>query len=268
MIAKKDASTSQSSKKTKTKQSEKNTGKEKTDNDASQKTSGVKTDESNTEFSPIERGASGESVVEIQKQLAVLGYLASSVDGKFGPATEQAIKDFQNANQLEPTGVVNKKTYDAIIAAGVTSEKQEQVSFTLIKRGDSGDSVIEVQKRLAELGYLTSSVDGKFGPGTEQAVTSFQEANSINPTGIIDKITYNRLFSSHAVHYVAPVRSLSAEDSSDNVGTRSSSDPMVWITRTGARYHSKSNCGRTKDSWQVTLSEARAKGLTPCGKCY
>lgn len=60
-------------------------------------------------FTSIVKGNSGDAVVEVQNQLAVLGYLTSSVDGKFGPGTEQAVKDFQNANQLEPTGTVDKE---------------------------------------------------------------------------------------------------------------------------------------------------------------
>ena len=52
-------------------------------------------------FSPIKKGATGDTVVEVQKQLLVLGYLTSSVDGSFGPGTEQAVKDFQKAHKLK-----------------------------------------------------------------------------------------------------------------------------------------------------------------------
>ena len=249
--------------------------KPKPDNDSEEKTPQARAIESNEQtaseevsFTSIEKGASGDSVVEIQKQLAVLGFLASSVDGKFGPGTEQAVKDFQNANHIESTGIVDKETYDAIIVAEAAPKEQEKESFTPIKRGDSGDLVVEIQKQLAALGYLTSSADGKFGPATERAVVNFQEANHLSSTGIVDESSYNKLFSSDAVRYVAPVLTPDAEVSNADVGTRSSSDPLVWITASGKRYHSKSNCGRTKSSWQVTLSEARAKGLTPCGNCY
>ena len=249
--------------------------KTKTDKDSDVKTASGKVEESKEKavseevsFTSIEKGASGNTVVDIQKQLAALGFLASSVDGKFGPGTEQAVKDFQSANHIEATGIVDKETYDAIIAAEAAPQEQEKESFISIKRGDSGDSVVEVQTRLAALGYLTSSADGKFGPATEQAVMNFQEANQLSSTGVVDESSYNRLFSSNAVHYVAPVLPVNAEEISADVGTRSAGDPLVWITASGKRYHSKSNCGRTKSSWQVTLSEARAMGLTPCGNCY
>lgn len=41
---------------------------------------------------------------------------------------------------------------------------------------------------------------------------------------------------------------------------------IVYITPTGKRYHFISTCGG-KNSYDVTLSEAKAKGLTPCKKC-
>ena len=70
-------------------------------------------------FAPIANGASGDSVVEIQEKLIALGFLASSADGAFGPGTEQAVKDFQNANHLKATGIVNEETYNAIRNAEV-----------------------------------------------------------------------------------------------------------------------------------------------------
>lgn len=45
---------------------------------------------------------------------------------------------------------------------------------------------------------------------------------------------------------------------------------MVWLTRTGEKYHSKPDCGRSNpnNSYQVTLSEAQSRGYPPCSKCY
>ena len=44
--------------------------------------------------------------------------------------------------------------------------------------------------------------------------------------------------------------------------------PMVWVTSTGKKYHRISNCGNTKSSGQVPLSQAQSSGLSPCNKCY
>lgn len=60
---------------------------------------------------------------------------------------------------------------------------------------NSQPEVIEVQKYLRVKGFNPGSIDGVFGPRTEEAVKSFQEANNLTPTGIIDLETYNRLMS-------------------------------------------------------------------------
>ncbi|MGL4760432.1 MAG: hypothetical protein ACRCWG_03155 [Sarcina sp.] len=43
---------------------------------------------------------------------------------------------------------------------------------------------------------------------------------------------------------------------------------MVWVTKTGGKYHSHGNCGNSKYVSQVSLSTAQGRGLGPCGTCY
>ena len=45
---------------------------------------------------------------------------------------------------------------------------------------------------------------------------------------------------------------------------------MVWQTATGKCYHSRNNCGKTnpKNAKQITLEQAKAKGLKKCSKCW
>ena len=45
-------------------------------------------------------------------------------------------------------------------------------------------------------------------------------------------------------------------------------EEYVYISRTGAKYHGRPTCGRMKTSSKVTISKAKALGLTPCMKCY
>lgn len=66
--------------------------------------------------STVKRGSSGEDVVYVQTRLIELGYDLQpyGADGKFGAKTEQAVKEFQRANGLEPDGIVGKRTYQAL----------------------------------------------------------------------------------------------------------------------------------------------------------
>lgn len=43
---------------------------------------------------------------------------------------------------------------------------------------------------------------------------------------------------------------------------------MVWIPRTGDKYHSSSNCSNMDNPTQVTLEQAQAQGFEKCSKCY
>lgn len=54
--------------------------------------------------------------------------------------------------------------------------------FPTLRRGDHGDDVALLQRVLRDLGYEVGSVDGDFGPQTENAVTMYQLNQDIDNT--------------------------------------------------------------------------------------
>ena len=64
----------------------------------------------------LRRGAKGAEVRQVQEALVALGY-STTVDGKFGPATAQAVKSFQASSGLTDDGVVGPATLSALSAA-------------------------------------------------------------------------------------------------------------------------------------------------------
>ncbi|WP_317316479.1 DNA/RNA non-specific endonuclease [Longibaculum muris] len=71
----------------------------------------------------------------------------------------------------------------------------------------------------------------------------------------------------------------SSSSSSSNKSSNSSSNSsvestpvggQVWISATGSKYHNKPNCGRMNPdkARQISLSEAKSRGLEPCSKCF
>ncbi|MBO4484633.1 MAG: hypothetical protein J5738_04510 [Lachnospiraceae bacterium] len=46
------------------------------------------------------------------------------------------------------------------------------------------------------------------------------------------------------------------------------SGTMVWIPKSGSKYHSKSNCSNMSNPRQVTEEEAKRRGYTRCSKCW
>lgn len=45
-------------------------------------------------------------------------------------------------------------------------------------------------------------------------------------------------------------------------------EQMVWIPKTGHKYHSSPTCSGMHDPRQVTLMEAMKRGYTPCSRCH
>ena len=59
-------------------------------------------------------GDQGEEIAEIQGQLVTLGYDVMA-DGAFGPATVEAVKDFQKSCGIKADGLIGPATYSALL---------------------------------------------------------------------------------------------------------------------------------------------------------
>ena len=58
-----------------------------------------------------------------------------------------------------------------------------------LKQGSSGPDVINLQKRLKDLGFDPGEPDGRFGPGTTAAVIAFQQSQGLQADGIAGPAT-------------------------------------------------------------------------------
>ena len=69
--------------------------------------------------------------------------------------------------------------------SGSSSSSSSQSSTPSVwKNGSSGDEVVKIQKRLAELGFYDGAIDGDFGNQTEKAYIAFQQAAGVLVDGI------------------------------------------------------------------------------------
>lgn len=62
----------------------------------------------------VERGSVGEEVAALQMMLFDMGWLFEEPDGQFGAKTEAAVKEYQQAAGLEPTGTVSDELMSKI----------------------------------------------------------------------------------------------------------------------------------------------------------
>ena len=64
-----------------------------------------------------------------------------------------------------------------------------------VQRGDTGKQVVDIQTRLAALGYFLGNegADGVFGPNTEKAIRAFQQGRLLCAGGVVEDNTWTEL---------------------------------------------------------------------------
>lgn len=123
---------------------------------------------------------------EAQIYLISLGYLKGTADGKYGKKTEDALRTFQSQHGLTASGHLDQQTVDML--------REKSSSAESIK----GATALDVQQRLINLGYLTSTADGMWGQQSIDAWHFFQELNGLPITNRADSETLTALFSNEA----------------------------------------------------------------------
>jgi len=151
-------------------------------------------------------GDAGDDITRIQTRLYELGYLASQnlVTGNFGDSTQEAVIKMQSVNGLEQDGKVGRKTMNLIYS--------EEVKPNMLSYGEKSEVVLEAQKRLKLLGYMTTEPDGAYGNDTIIAVKQFQSRNDQIVDGYLGPSTRIALNSSDAIP-----NGLALGDSGDNI---------------------------------------------------
>ena len=139
-----------------------------------------------SQYTILQRGDVGSSVYALQQRLQKLGYPIGEINGVFDDATANAVMLFYEAYGLAPDDTANvalqKELYSdsARTYAGGTAE------------GDAIDSdthnadILNLQNRLAELGYMTGVATGTYDTATQIAVKLFAEACGRVPSDTID----------------------------------------------------------------------------------
>jgi peptidoglycan hydrolase-like protein with peptidoglycan-binding domain len=147
----------------------------------------------------LRAGASGADVKELQQALGQAGFKVKT-DGKFGTGTLRAVKRFQRASRLKPTGTVDRRTVSALkralrgssanVNGGYDPDNPDTDHHSLgdripVKRGMSGHDIRVLQDFLTRAGFKVS-VDGEFGASTEKAVKKFETAQTRTVDGMMD----------------------------------------------------------------------------------
>ena len=165
---------------------------------------------------PLRLGSAGEDVRIIQRQLNRIAdnYPAIPrilVDGYYGVETEAAVREFQRIFNLTDDGIVGKATWyriksiyngvkglSELYSEGLTFDEVERRFSRQLQTGDSGIPVRVAQYYLAVIAYFDDlipqpRVDGIFDENTRESVVAFQQEYGLEPTGVIDRDTWNKM---------------------------------------------------------------------------
>jgi peptidoglycan hydrolase-like protein with peptidoglycan-binding domain len=148
-------------------------------------------------------GATGADVSGVQVRLRRTG-LEVTRDGRFGAATETAVRTFQSVAGLKVTGVVDRETLRLLRAATVRTSvsvavdnggysrskagiRRSSLGDRLpVRRGMSGRDVRMLQSFLRRAGVRRVTVDGEFGAGTLRAVRVWERGAERRVDGVVD----------------------------------------------------------------------------------
>lgn len=134
----------------------------------------------------LKRGNRNNFVFLLQFMLNRQSGTNLTVDGIFGQATENAVKNYQTQNSLSSDGIVGNNTWKTLLTLP---------PYPVLRNGSRGAYVEFLQRLLESKLYPVGTIDGIFGRNTETAVRNFQRANNLSVDGIVGANTWRALTS-------------------------------------------------------------------------
>ena len=167
-------------------------------------------------------GDVGDDVRNIQYLLAYVAQFYDEIppltlDGIYGPATESAVRAFQQLFELEVTGAVDILTWDALYRTYLGFI--ETIPFKYVdgrlypypgvplRLGSESEVVRLMQEYLNYIASFypqipTVSPTGYFGSRTQEAVIAFQRLQGLTPNGTVAANTWNEITSLYSDLYL------------------------------------------------------------------
>ncbi|WP_162915186.1 peptidoglycan-binding domain-containing protein [Desertibaculum subflavum] len=165
-----------------------------------------------------------DDVRTVQIRLQQLKFYEGGPSGSWNVATEAAVQEFQRANGLA-VGKLDQETLRAMGLGSIVMGNGRLTDVALLRgprmmdhqathhpmagmapaagpgpgahiltgRHLQPDSVRQVQQKLAEGGYYKASVDGVWGPRSQDALVAFQNSRSLSGTGRLTPETISAL---------------------------------------------------------------------------
>ena len=129
-------------------------------------------------------------LADIQRELSRRGFYDGATDGVYGPKTDAAIRDFEQAAGLRASAEPNDALLQAIVAsqlkakpAAASARKNDPIANLLT----ANPKVMAVQRALSSYGYGQIKPTGVYDPETRAAIERFERDRKFPPTGQISE---------------------------------------------------------------------------------
>lgn len=145
---------------------------------------------------PLRLGAVGPAVAEIRHKLALLGLLPTPALGDvagavFDADVDRAVRAFQQQRGITGDGLVGPQTYRSLDEA--RWRLRDRILQYAVTHPLTGDDVLELQRRLLDMGFDCGRADGIFGPRTDAALREFQRNVGLAVDGTCGPATFKAL---------------------------------------------------------------------------
>jgi peptidoglycan hydrolase-like protein with peptidoglycan-binding domain len=140
----------------------------------------------------VEARPTPEIIADIQRELIRRGYYDGVVDGRYGPRTDAAVRDFEQASGLKASTEPN----EALLAAIKRSTAKPAKSSSGLRPQQvrlepnvdaSSKRVLAVQRALAEFGYGQIKPTGVVDADTRAAIERFERERRLPITGQVSE---------------------------------------------------------------------------------
>ena len=144
-----------------------------------------------TAVAPAASRMPGEIINDIQRELARRGYYDGPLDGLYGPRTDSAIRDFEQAAGLKPSSEPSEVLLQAIVRASAKLAKatlrqpQPARNEAAAERPAApAKRVMALQRALADFGYGQIKPSGLVDAETKAAIEKFERERKLPVTGL------------------------------------------------------------------------------------
>jgi peptidoglycan hydrolase-like protein with peptidoglycan-binding domain len=127
-------------------------------------------------------------MADIQRELSRRGFYDGALDGVYGPKTDAAIRDFEQAAGLRPSTEPNVALLATLRASNVKARPAPVLRNDPIAQLLAADKrLIAVQRALADFGYGPVKPSGIYDAETKAAIERFERARRRPPTGQVSE---------------------------------------------------------------------------------